>query len=81
LSERIASAIEKRLRVTDKISAVLEDRAMSGVFINDQLRVGNPVRQINRVDGGHHDVVIPVDHQCRELQTSDVLRCLFSPMP
>src|ERR1700738_645887 len=60
-----ASGFKEKLRVRYEKLWILEQRAMTGVRIHNQLRIRNVLRKRERVDCGHHDVVIAVHHQRR----------------
>ena len=62
---RVASLFQKLDRVLEEALGMLELRAMSGVGVDQQLRVGNVLRQMPGVDRGDHDVVDAVEHQGR----------------
>src|SRR6202521_3960586 len=62
-----ASGFKEKLRVRYEKLWILEQRAMTGVRIHNQLRIRNVLRKRERVDCGHHDIVIAVHHQRRLL--------------
>ena len=51
---------------------VLEDAAMSGVVVEDELGVRKATRQIDRVAAGHHLVVIAIRHQNRLMNARQI---------
>src|SRR6266851_2174965 len=55
--------IEEASDMTYEQVRVLEQGAVAGVRIQDELCVGNVLRQDVRVDRRHHDVVSPIDHE------------------
>src|ERR1700737_3319660 len=61
----LASGFKEKLRVRYEKLWILEQRAMAGVRIHNQLGIRNVLRKRERVDCGHHDVVIAVHHQRR----------------
>lgn len=52
---------------------------MSGVFINDQLSVGNAAGQLSRVHSGYHDVAVAVGNKGWNLYATEILRRLATP--
>lgn len=52
---------------------------MPRVFVNDQLLVRNSPRQITAVVRGHHEVLVAVGDQHRDLDAAEILRHL--PVP
>src|SRR5882762_4332700 len=58
-----ASGFQEELRVRHEELGTLEERAMSGVRIHNQLCIRNVLRKCEGVDCGHHDVVIAVHHR------------------
>src|SRR5689334_13771037 len=48
---------------------VLEDAPMPGILIEDEFGVRKAARQVDRVDAGHHLVVLTIRHQNRVVNT------------
>src|SRR5580704_7104322 len=69
-----ASGFKEKLRVRYEKLGILEQRAMAGVRIHNQLRIRNVLRKRERVDCGHHDVVIAVRREVDNLGEAQFLR-------
>ena len=63
LHECSLRAGEERERPGDELLVVLEDAAVAGVGVDDQLRVRQALRQVDRVAGGDHPVALAVGDQ------------------
>src|ERR1700730_1265319 len=75
-------AIEEFGHMTGICASVLKQRSMTRVRVDDELRIGQIRAESKRIDGGNHDVVIPVGNQYRLrdlLQISEGLSSGFLP--
>src|SRR6185295_10101965 len=72
------SVVEKESRVRNEQLGILEVRSMPGIRVENELCVPNALRQSERVDGRHHDVVAAVYHKRRMLNAFEFCIALAS---
>src|SRR6266851_1533630 len=66
LSSLFASfAIEEFGHMTGICARVLKQRSVTRVRVDDELRIGQMRTESERIDGGNHDVVIPIGDKRR----------------
>src|SRR5438477_6746043 len=70
---------EELQRLFHKRFVILEDAAMSGVRIEDELGMWQTSSQVGRIAAGHHSIVLTVCDQDRVLNARQVGRFLTSP--
>jgi hypothetical protein len=58
-------AIEELGDMTGVCASVLKQRSMTRVRVDDELRIWQMRAESERIDGGNHDVIIPVGNKCR----------------
>lgn len=71
--------LEEGKRLLNKGGMVLEDAAVPGVRENTQLCIRQPAGEFERVERGHHRVVIPIDDQDRVLSRPQRRGIALSP--
>src|ERR1700738_1335414 len=77
----LASGFKEKLRVRYEKLWILEQSAMAGVRIHNQLSIRNVLRKRERVDCGHHDVVIAVPQPRRLVDRLQIGIALASRLP
>lgn len=58
---------------------VLENPAVSGILVYDQLRIRDAAGQVMAVHCRNHDVIVAIGDQNREIYLSKILRRLIAP--
>jgi hypothetical protein len=70
---------EKLERPLDEVLVELEDPAVPGVGIEDELAVGESLVEVDGVVGGHHSVAVTVHDQHRLVEAGEVGGLLLTP--
>jgi len=68
-----ASAREELKRLLHKGLVILEDASVSGLLVEDEFGIRQAVRQVDRVAGGHHLVLIAIHNQNRRPDGAKIL--------
>lgn len=74
-----ASGAKEGQGLRHEIGIVLENPAMPGVLVDNQLRPGDAAGHIGAVDGRDHDIIVAIGDQDRDIDPAEILRRLPTP--
>src|SRR5215212_3151784 len=74
-----ASGVEEGKGLRHEIDMVLENPAMPGIFVDNELSARDTARHIGAVCARHHDVVVAIRDEYRNPNASKILRRLPAP--